>query len=118
MFFTTHLYPSVDFPIEFLCCGTHISARPGVRASDAAGQKAALLAKEIAMSVAAYLSSNKSNAFDSRLGRVFAAFGRRCIDVFEAIAEARMHRAMIEAELYLKRYKHSSKNDDDLSVLR
>jgi len=70
------------------------------------------------MSVAAYLSSNKSNAFDSRLGRVFVAFGRRCIDVFEAIAEARMHRAMIEAELYLKRYKHSSKNDDDLPVLR
>jgi hypothetical protein len=58
------------------------------------------------------------NAFESRLGRMLAAFGHRCIDVFEAIAEARMHRAMIEAELYLKRYKHSSKNDDDVPVLR
>jgi hypothetical protein len=70
------------------------------------------------MSVAAYPSSNKSNVSESRLGRVLEAFGRRCIDVFEAIAEARMHRAMIEAELYLKRYKHSSKNDDDLPVLK
>jgi hypothetical protein len=25
---------------------------------------------------------------------------------------------MIEAELYLNRYKHTSKNDDDLPVLR
>jgi hypothetical protein len=59
------------------------------------------------MSVAIYLRSNKSKAFDNRLGRMLAMFGRRCIDVFEAIAEARMHRAMIEAELYLKRYNHS-----------
>jgi len=33
-----------------------------------------------------------------------------------AIAEARMHRAMIEAELYLTRYRHGSKNDDDLPI--
>jgi hypothetical protein len=70
------------------------------------------------MSLVAYLSSNKSKAFESRLRGVLVALGRRCADVFEAIAEARMHRAMIEAELYLKRYKHSSKNDDDLPVLR
>jgi hypothetical protein len=36
----------------------------------------------------------------------------------EAVAEARMQRAAIEAELYLNRYKHSSKNDDDLPVVR
>ena len=32
-------------------------------------------------------------------------------------AEARMQKAMIEAELYLNRYKHSSKNDDDLPIV-
>jgi hypothetical protein len=36
----------------------------------------------------------------------------------EAVAEARMQRAAIEAELYLNRYKHSSKNDDDLPIVR
>lgn len=35
----------------------------------------------------------------------------------QAAAEARMQRAMIEAELYRKRYKHSSKNDDDLPIV-
>jgi len=35
----------------------------------------------------------------------------------EAFAEARMHRAMIEAELYRNRYTHSSKNDDDLPIV-
>jgi hypothetical protein len=70
------------------------------------------------MSLAAYLSSNKSRASESRLGKLLAVLSRQCIDVLEAVAEARMHRAMIEAELYLKRYSHSSKNDDDLPVLR
>ena len=36
----------------------------------------------------------------------------------DAIAEARMQRAKIEAELYRNRYRHSSKNDDDLPVVR
>ena len=35
-----------------------------------------------------------------------------------AIAEARMHRASIETELYRNRYRHTSKNDDDLPVVR
>jgi hypothetical protein len=76
------------------------------------------LAKERTMSLAAYLSLNKSKASESWLGRMLTALGRRCFDIIEAIAEARMHGAMIEAELYLKRYRHSSKNDDDLPVLR
>jgi hypothetical protein len=38
--------------------------------------------------------------------------------IAEVFAEARMQKAMIEAELYLNRYKHSSKNDDDLPVAR
>ena len=70
------------------------------------------------MLLATYLSWNKSKAVEGRLRRVFATFGHRCVDVIEAIAEAHMHRAMIEAELYLRRYKHASKNDDDLPVLR
>ena len=36
----------------------------------------------------------------------------------EAIAEARVQKAIIEAELYRNRYLHSSKNDDDLPIVR
>jgi hypothetical protein len=57
---------------------------------------------------------------------VAASFARRAavksvrlfMHAVEAIAEARMQRAAIEAELYRNRYKHSSKNDDDLPVIR
>ena len=38
--------------------------------------------------------------------------------VAEVIGEARMQKALIEAELYRNRYKHSSKNDDDLPIAR
>jgi hypothetical protein len=54
----------------------------------------------------------------SRLRKMFAAAGRLCVNIFDAIAEARAQKAMIEAELYLNRYKHTSKNDDDLPVVR
>ena len=40
------------------------------------------------------------------------------IHAIDAIAEARMHKAAIEAELYRNRYRHSSKNDDDLPIAR
>lgn len=43
---------------------------------------------------------------------------RLLMDIVEVIAEARLQRAAIEAELYLNRYKHSSKNDDDLPIVR
>jgi hypothetical protein len=43
---------------------------------------------------------------------------RLLLHVVEVIAEARQHKAVIEAELYLNRYKHSSKNDDDLPIVR
>jgi hypothetical protein len=36
----------------------------------------------------------------------------------QAHADARMQRAMIELEFYRNRYKHSSKNDDDLPIVR
>ena len=43
---------------------------------------------------------------------------RLFVQAAQAIAEARMHKAAIEAELYRNRYKHSSKNDDDLPIVR
>jgi hypothetical protein len=43
---------------------------------------------------------------------------RLLMHIVEVIAEARMQRAAIEAELYLNRYKHSSKNDDVLPIVR
>ena len=43
---------------------------------------------------------------------------RLLLHVVEVMAEARLQRAAIEAELYLNRYKHSSKNDDDLPIVR
>lgn len=42
---------------------------------------------------------------------------RFLVHASEVFAEARMHKAMIEAELYLNRYKHASKNDDDLPIV-
>jgi hypothetical protein len=41
---------------------------------------------------------------------------RLLMHIVDVIADARMHKAAIEAELYLNRYKHSSKNDDDLPI--
>ena len=38
--------------------------------------------------------------------------------VIDAIVEAREQRALIESQLYHGRYKHSSKLDDDLPILR
>jgi hypothetical protein len=43
--------------------------------------------------------------------------GRLLLHVSDTYAEARLHRAMIEVELYRNRYKHSSKNDDDLPIV-
>ena len=70
------------------------------------------------MSLTIGLNSNKSKALKSRLYRIFAAIGRCCIQFSEAIADARMHQARFEAELYLNRYKHCSKNDDDLPIVQ
>ena len=36
----------------------------------------------------------------------------------EIVSEAQMQKALIETELYRNRYKHSSKNDDDLPIVR
>jgi len=89
------------------------------------------------MSLVTYPSSNKSKASSrvseksgtqaesgtaptivGRLRNAFATAGRLLINLYEAIAEARVQKAMLEAELYRNRYMHTSKNDDDLPVVR
>lgn len=52
------------------------------------------------------------------LRRAAMTSSRLFMHAVEATAEARMQRAKIEAELYLNRYRHRSKNDDDLPVVR
>jgi len=88
------------------------------------------------MSLVTYPSSNKSEPFSrvpekcerqaesgttstfvDRLRKAFAANGRLLASMHEAIAEARLHKVMIEADLYRNRYVHTSKNDDDLPVV-
>jgi hypothetical protein len=54
----------------------------------------------------------------SFLRKTIGSGTRLLMHIVEVIAEARLQRAAIEAELYLNRYKHSSKNDDDLPIVR
>ncbi len=56
--------------------------------------------------------------FFSRLRNALAATGRLIVSVYEAIGEARLQKAILEAELYRNRYMHTSKNDDDLPIIR
>jgi hypothetical protein len=73
-------------------------------------------------SVSQYMSNRTkivdTGSFTRRLRKAFARTGRLFANLYEAIAEARLQKAMIEAELYRNRYVHSSKNDDDLPVVR
>ena len=52
------------------------------------------------------------------MGKAITRCARLLTHAVQAVAEARMQRAAMEAELYLNRYKHSSKNDDDLPIVR
>ena len=89
------------------------------------------------MSLVAYPNSNKSKSsgrvskkpatqaksgtvltIARRLRNALAAAGRMIVTVYETIGEARLQKAMIEAELYRNRYMHTSKNDDDLPIVR
>ena len=49
------------------------------------------------------------------LRKAFVRSATLLMHAAQAVAEARMQRAMIEAELYRN---HSSKNDDDLPIVR
>ena len=52
------------------------------------------------------------------MGNAITRCARLLTHAVQAVAEARMQRVAIEAELYHNRYKHSSKNDDDLPIVR
>ena len=62
--------------------------------------------------------SGAAPTFFRRLRNALAATGRLVVNVYEVIGEARLQKAMIEAELYRNRYMHTSKNDDDLPIVR
>jgi len=53
-----------------------------------------------------------------KLRHLIASVARLIVGISDAIAEARLQKALIEAELYRNRYRHTSKNDDDLPVVR
>jgi len=57
-------------------------------------------------------------SFTGGLRKAIGWIGRLLVSAYEAIAEARLQKTRIEAELYRDRYLHSSKNDDDLPVVR
>ena len=57
-------------------------------------------------------------AIVSPVRKAIARGARLFMHAVQAVAEARMQRAAIEAELYHNRYRHSSKNDDDLPIVR
>ena len=58
------------------------------------------------------------SAIVNPVGKAITRCARLLTHAVQAVAEARMQRAAMEAELYLNRYKHSSKNDDDLPIVR
>jgi hypothetical protein len=52
------------------------------------------------------------------LRRAIVGSARFFVRTMQAVSEARLQQAKIEVELYRNRYKHSSKNDDDLPIVR
>jgi hypothetical protein len=52
------------------------------------------------------------------LRKAIVASAKFVVRAMQAVAEARLQQAKIEVELYRNRYKHSSKNDDDLPIVR
>jgi hypothetical protein len=50
--------------------------------------------------------------------QAIVSVGRLIIFLAQVHAEAQMQRAKLEVELYRNRYKHASKNDDDLPIVR
>ena len=49
--------------------------------------------------------------------RLFARIKSALLRVAAVIAEARIHKARLEAEAFQRRYRLRSKNDDDLPVI-
>jgi hypothetical protein len=110
-----------DFPIEFLRGDAHLLARKAL-------VHHRVLRKERTMSLTTYpnlpgksatsAKTRTTPAVTERLPVFIRAAGRWIVAAFDAVLEARAQKVMFEAELYLNRCKHTSKNDDDLPVLR
>ena len=63
------------------------------------------------------ITHNIGNAVKFAAVRKAIAGGARLLKhASEIFAEARMQKALIETELYRSRYRHTSKNDDDLPI--
>jgi hypothetical protein len=58
------------------------------------------------------------NTISVAVGRILARAASRLSDLQRSLAQARADRARIEAELFHGRYHLSSKNDDDLPLVR
>ena len=71
------------------------------------------------------LVHRKNASIDKRLPsivgvvrKIIVSAAKRFMHAMEIVSEAQMQKALIETELYRNRYKHSSKNDDDLPIVR
>jgi hypothetical protein len=119
---------ALDFPIEFLRADAHFLARKTlvfrhVLRSETMSlvtypNSATAKVSGAAPGKSAMPTKCHSPTIADRLRAFFRATGRWITIAFDAVLEARAQRAMIEAQLYLNRCKHTSKNDDDLPVLR
>jgi uncharacterized protein YqgV (UPF0045/DUF77 family) len=62
------------------------------------------------------------STFMHAVGTLIAGAFTRCLDLLsrlhETIIEVRTQRAILETELFRSRYRLSSKNDDDLPIVR
>ena len=58
------------------------------------------------------------HAVGAHIARAFARGFRLLSRLHETIIEVRTQRAVLEAELFRGRYRLSSKNDDDLPIVR
>jgi hypothetical protein len=64
------------------------------------------------------LVSRLAQRLTASAGKMAAAGRMTIARLSRALAEKRIHRAAIERELFRGRYKHASKNDDDLPIVR
>jgi hypothetical protein len=65
-----------------------------------------------------HIMSTFMHAVGTHVARVFARGLQLLSRLHETIIEVRTQRAILEAELFHGRYRLSSKNDDDLPIVR
>ena len=72
----------------------------------------------VRLGVARRLVLRLAQQLTASAGKMAAAARMPVARFSRALAEKRIHRAAIERELFRGRYKHTSKNDDDLPIVR